>query len=1353
MAQFQYQIFEGVILPVSLMLYGYLKPDNTEQRTPKADTAVTLRGVIVSNLSEVNSNPDTPWKLGLSAGRQYADIHCQTTVESAVSDKVATTCVTERRYWGREKVQLVTTETRETNIAVGVVKITLCSRASDVPADDVELSSERRSLHHGLLQWRLHKSEQVRWQYDKLGRVLRETSYANNPVHNDKVTRTDKALTDIDTHYEEINGGVRITSIDRAHVNARYQRVFQDGLQQVVSVEQQRQPGADVSDGNFCPVRAQGITLDYLPGGLQRQVDLSVQPDNARDWFWAGSNDRDSTLSVDGVPQFTKEETLGDSRGARLIHEHSQQNLKNGSTLHIDSAHLPLSANSPLPLPRFSTEKTFDPLGRMTQLKQSAKDVPNSERVFKVDYDELDRPVAWTSPEGTKVKRTYGGLGDIVTRLSITGGGTGDREIVIGQQTLKGQARVDKRLVGARNYNFVYTNGVFSAIEMPDTTRLFSEVSDDGNTLSWKTETTSSTGKATTTLATFTYDPLQTALLATRPAVPTAQQSEVNASARESDWLSSLNRRVTSDLVLNTGFYRSLLGTAYVTQYASDSQVVAWRDGLNRRTRVQRDRLEYHYLYDAWGQCERTTVRDLQTGHTLAVVHEFDGFGQETCRRYDLNHEEVETYQQQWSASGQLIGKVLSRKGVTCLSERFNYDLRERLQEWVVDDATVDGPQDAGGKSIRNQTYEYDLLNNLIACATTFVDRSKQRQEYSYNASNPTQRIKTVTINTPAPDSAGRTANPVRTEAILAYDLNGNLTQDELGRRLSYSMTGRLAAVTGRDNRLITRYEYDEQDRLTIQWDEQAQQRRVLIYSDDALCGEVWLDQTGKELKRLRFDEEAGLAVQLITDQSQQTVFTLSDPQSGMTSEYRPDQTAALVHNSVSYTPWGECADTRRSSLISGVGYNEARRDPLTGCYHLGEGYRVYNPSMRVFQQPDSASPFGYGGLNDYAYCSGDPVNLYDPNGHVMISRWGQDQMIQKLDQLISDFTPAKPPKTQQQDTTGSLVSSILWAGVAVLISVAAVLLAIPTGGASLVAAGTLLAATVVSSGLSIASVALQNSNPELSEKLSWAGFGLDMSTMVLPVKAAIAGGARMMRWGASKTGRLAGDIGKRLQRAGRRTTNIGTHLQGGATVELGGPMKNMRPLDADSPLSKHIYIFEDVYNVKKGNPLTRLNIAGHGVQLEDGSVEIYVNTVSKKFKILGKEIKVGDDFVTWKADRLYKELEQSGVQFSNYDVVRLCMCHSAEGAEKSFASRFSIEASLPVKGFHEPLTANFEPESTVSLFDQVLNKGFTIKEYSDRLFKKGDVFMSHKSQFIDSSGNLVTPIYRPEWFPSKPLK
>ncbi|HHQ4530837.1 TPA: RHS repeat-associated core domain-containing protein [Aeromonas hydrophila] len=65
------------------------------------------------------------------------------------------------------------------------------------------------------------------------------------------------------------------------------------------------------------------------------------------------------------------------------------------------------------------------------------------------------------------------------------------------------------------------------------------------------------------------------------------------------------------------------------------------------------------------------------------------------------------------------------------------------------------------------------------------------------------------------------------------------------------------------------------------------------------------------------------------------------------------------------------------------IGFNGERLDPITGLYHLGQGYRAYNPGLMRFHAADSLSPFGAGGVNSYAYCLGDQINLVDPTGHI----------------------------------------------------------------------------------------------------------------------------------------------------------------------------------------------------------------------------------------------------------------------------------------------------------------------------------------------------------------------------------
>ncbi|WP_440810236.1 RHS repeat-associated core domain-containing protein [Pseudomonas syringae] len=86
----------------------------------------------------------------------------------------------------------------------------------------------------------------------------------------------------------------------------------------------------------------------------------------------------------------------------------------------------------------------------------------------------------------------------------------------------------------------------------------------------------------------------------------------------------------------------------------------------------------------------------------------------------------------------------------------------------------------------------------------------------------------------------------------------------------------------------------------------------------------------------------------------------------------------------IAYSPYGH--NPAESGLTSLLGFNGERRDPATGHYLLGNGYRAYNPVLMRFNSPDSLSPFGEGGLNAYGYVGGDPVGFGDPMGHAPYS-------------------------------------------------------------------------------------------------------------------------------------------------------------------------------------------------------------------------------------------------------------------------------------------------------------------------------------------------------------------------------
>ena len=82
------------------------------------------------------------------------------------------------------------------------------------------------------------------------------------------------------------------------------------------------------------------------------------------------------------------------------------------------------------------------------------------------------------------------------------------------------------------------------------------------------------------------------------------------------------------------------------------------------------------------------------------------------------------------------------------------------------------------------------------------------------------------------------------------------------------------------------------------------------------------------------------------------------------------------------FTPYG--FSLREDIPKSHLGFCGEHPDILTGLYWLGNGYRLYNPTVMRFTAPDDMSPFGKGGLNSYVYCAGDPVKYTDPTGHML---------------------------------------------------------------------------------------------------------------------------------------------------------------------------------------------------------------------------------------------------------------------------------------------------------------------------------------------------------------------------------
>ena len=196
---------------------------------------------------------------------------------------------------------------------------------------------------------------------------------------------------------------------------------------------------------------------------------------------------------------------------------------------------------------------------------------------------------------------------------------------------------------------------------------------------------------------------------------------------------------------------------------------------------------------------------------------------------------------------------------------------------------------------------------------------------------------------------------------------------------------------------VLCSYHYDALNRVTASAPS-AQASVQRFYLKDRLTTEIQgavqrsIMQHEDQLLAQRERQTTAVQTHLLATDQQRSVLNLLD---------------ASVRHPLAYTPYGH----RQNGLLSLLGFNGERRDPVTGSYLLGNGYRAFNPVLMRFNSPDSWSPFGEGGLNAYGYCVGDPVNQIDPNGHISLPWRLIKQNLSKIAQMnrrpITEKTPA----------------------------------------------------------------------------------------------------------------------------------------------------------------------------------------------------------------------------------------------------------------------------------------------------------------------------------------------------------
>lgn len=996
-------------------------------------------------------------------------------------------------------------------------------------------------------------------RYDSLGRGVRSDTYAFEESAFTTGLVNTLNLTHLQSiHYAQDGKGRLVRSCDAL---GRHQQCFYDGQQRIVRRELQRVPGPDHSAGNYCAVEetswnsdgqmAGQVIFDYLPGGL-RIDNVKALPEQSKDWFWQANGHDPVVTDANQNVSLTTRSTLGlISQGALTTQQSTQRNLPDGSVTLTHESWKGLE--KPAAGAAITTTQTLNQKGQCTQVSEDIRGYARQARTWDITYDGLGRPETLTQPDKSIIAWAYEGLNDAPTRMSVKKSANAPERVLASRTFNEGSVSTLVRGSDTRQTLRTRPDGYVK----PDGTSLYHARNDDGS-LSWYAQSGSNTASRTP-LVTFKLSPFTQAMQAERP-VQGDHQSLVTSETLQPLLLGTwrFNRTVHGQQQRDEGS-ASLRGVLTGTLNSNGLPLQAWENAQGYRSRLRRGPLEYHYTYTALGQLACLTVQDMRTGQCLQVQYDYDAFGCETKRSYALNGQEKVRYEQTWSPASQLLSKTLYRDGTRARTETFVYytsvsGTSDELQQWTVDAVEGEQVKDDEGYAIKEETYRYDELGSMTQCSTTRSNNDTLVRNYAYDdVMHPTRR----TAITCTATVAGKTS--IRTVS-LTYDANGNLATNEREQSLAYTDSGRLRSVTAKNGTTpLTYYEYDEHDRLIAQCDVVNNQRRILNYGANGLCGETWLDGAGTVLKRLTLDDQAGLAVAL----DDQWLFVLGDPQTGGGDEYQ-FKDGAWVRDSVTFTPWGVTHLATLNTQSVGVGYNRQQVDRVTGGFHLGDGYRFYDAQHKVFCQPDDWSPLGAAGPNDRAYCpKADPVNFEDPSGHIMLSRQAQAERLARLDTILAALAPSTETTAPPQGASFGdwlLFANLTAFGALLIIAsagtlsapVIAGLLIVYTAGAAVTATGMALrqsnlelsrilepvgqvmmalasapaagsqmagvaravmyGSTLAYAGLTIAQVSVQQSNPELAKKLGWAAMA--------------AGLLSLAHSGAKSLGRVLGKVG-----------------------------------------------------------------------------------------------------------------------------------------------------------------------------------------------------------------------------------
>ncbi|KPZ28395.1 YD repeat-containing protein [Pseudomonas coronafaciens pv. zizaniae] len=699
----------------------------------------------------------------------------------------------------------------------------------------------------------------------------------------------------------------------------------------------------------------------------------------------------------------------------------------------------------------------YDGLGRMVE------EVSVLGHIGSYRYDTFDRMVESTLPNHDKVLRSYAAhsIAELASGVTVQSAYARLAAVIAGEQSFDGLGRLIQLRTGGRIENYRYNSSHLRISERITPSNASIHYTYDLGLTEEPIRTQSPDGDVS-----FEYDEKSARML-----------KSVNREGERSytyDAAGHLQQNIwkASGQTWATRYTNSLLGRQLQRTDASGIRTVYSHDNFGRVSSVIQGQLQAAFRYDSLSRTTGTRTTDMMSGAYLDTVVEYDEHSRETLRTLSMSGRPARTVRQVWRADDQLLSRHLQEAGKSLLLEEFTYDNRGRLMLFSCSGATL--PRNRQGRKIISQLFRFDTLDNIVASITHFIDNSKERADYQYNA--PVDACQLMQISYSLTEGI-HTIRDYIPKISFVYDDDGNMLNDEQGQQLIYDSQNRLMSVRNSSGLSVNRYDYDGHNHLTTvtQGSDAATLR---FYEGDRLSNTV----QGQARTHYLSDGDTPLGQQQVGDTASTALLLMTNASNSVIGEIQQSELRTAV-----YKAYGE-RSSNDGELQSLLAFNGEVRDPSCGWYLLGKGYRAYNPELMRFHSPDSMSPFGAGGLNPYGYCIGNPIAFQDPTGH-------------SVGQLYYN-----------QHETDGLAIALTWgfAAMGIAFSVASFGALSPV---MMAVVGVGIATEIASA--SMITVSLATSDPEKADKMFKYGVVLSMANGVL-------GFAGMSKWGMKVASRKA---------------------------------------------------------------------------------------------------------------------------------------------------------------------------------------------------------------------------------------